>query len=273
MENEFVLNSETYYSKEADERYMSTHQFLDFCGYMKVRGCESRAMAKLKGIYSEPPTKPMIMGSFCDSFFEGTLEKFKEEHPEVFLSKGANKGELKADYKLCEKMIERCLKDELFMKYMSGEKQVIMTAPMFGCEWKIKMDSYIPGVAIVDFKTSSNIHDVWKIADYGYVDFTEAWGYTIQLAIYRKVVEINTGKKLPCYIAAVTKEEYPDIEVIYLDDQVLNHALNYVQMNIDSVLAVKNGESEPIRCGYCNYCKQTKVLMKPINHSDLIMEQ
>lgn len=275
MENieEFVLTNDNYYSKEADCKYMSVHQYLDFMGHMGIRGCEERALAKLKGEWTEETTTAMLIGSYVDCYFEGTLEEFVSEHPEIFTKTSikAGKPELLSSYKMAENMISRCEHDEYFMQTLSGEKQVIMTGYLFGCEWKIKMDSYIPGVAIVDLKTSADIHKMWKVQDYGYCGFIEYWGYVLQLAVYQKIVEINTGKKLPCYISAVTKEAYPEICVAYIDQLSLDHALNEIEMNMQSVLMVKNGEAEPTRCECCNYCKSTKVLSGPINYQELIM--
>lgn len=268
MEEEFVLNNDNYYSAEADKRYMSVHGYFEFAGTLGQEGCEERAMAKLRGEYKEEETLALLVGSYVDAYFEGTLDEFKESHPECF----TQKGELKAAYKQAEKMIERCTKDEYFMKFMSGEKQRIFTGEMFGADWKCKVDSYIPGVAIVDLKTSANIHKAWRVADYGYASFVEYWGYITQLAVYQRLVDINTGEKLPCYIAVVTKEDSPEIAIIHIDQQSLDDALNQVQMNMPSVLAVKNGEIEPTRCGHCDYCKATTKLMKPINYRDLINE-
>lgn len=267
MSDGFVLSESNYYSDEANKRYMSFHQYQDFVGGMLVYGCEARTMAKLRGEWKDETTNAMLIGSFVDAHFDGSLEEFMEEHPECF----TKKGELKAEYKRAQKMIARCEADPLFMQYMSGEKQTIMTGYLFGCEWKIKMDSYIPGKAIVDLKTSADIHKQWKVLDYGWVSFVEAYNYTKQLALYQKIVEINTGKKLPCYIAAVTKEDSPEIKIIYIDQMALDHALNEVEMNMASVLAVKNGEAEPIRCGRCDYCKTTEVLTGPVRMDDLIM--
>ena len=134
------LTPENYYSREADKAYMSVHQYLDFMGHMGIYGCEARAMAKLNGEWEEETTEAMLVGSYVDSYFEGTLAQFQAEHPEIF----TQKGELKAKYKQAERMIERCEKDELFMNFMAGEKQKIFTAELFGCEWKCKLDSYIP---------------------------------------------------------------------------------------------------------------------------------
>lgn len=271
--NDFVLTQENYYSPEADERYMSVHQYLDFVGHMGIVGCEARAVAKLNGEYEEETTDAMLVGSYVDSYFEGTLDKFLKEHPECF-SKPDKQGKVRllAKYKKANKMIARCEQDEYFMSTLSGEKQVIMTGYLFGCEWKIKMDSYIPDVAIVDLKTSADIHKAWKVQDYGYASFVEYWAYTLQLAVYQKIVEVNTGKKLPCYISVVTKEDSPEIAVVYIDQQTLDHALNEIEMNMESVLMVKRGEVEPIRCEKCDYCKATRMLTGPINYMDLIGE-
>lgn len=265
--SEFVLTQENYYSAEADRLYMSVHQYLDFVDHMGVRGCEAKAMAKLRGEWAEETTTAMLVGSYVDAYFEETLEQFKEEHPECF----TQKGELKAPYKQAEIMIRRCSVDPYFMSTLSGEKQVIMTGYLFGCEWKIKMDSYIPEKAIVDLKTSADIHKMWKVKDYGYAPFTEYWGYTLQLAIYQKIVEINTGKKLPCYISVVTKSDFPEIKVLYIPQVDLDHALYEIEMNMESVLMVKNGEAAPIRCEECDYCHSTEVLKGAVNHQDLIL--
>ena len=262
------LTSENYYSKEADKEYMSWHQFVDFVGYLGVSGCEERAIATLDGKYERETTDAMLVGSYVDSYFEGTLAEFKLQNPQIF----TQKGELKAQYKRAEKMIERVKQDEFFMKMMSGQKQKIFTAYWEGTEWKCKLDSYIPGVAIVDLKTSSNIRKCWNVSDYGKCTFVEYWGYTGQLALYQKIVEICTGEKLPCYIAVVTKEDEPDIEVIGIDQLTLDNALDYIKMNIASVLSVKNGDYAPMRCGHCEYCKRTKKLKGAIAMADLIFE-
>ena len=268
MNDDFVLTAENYYSQEADKRYMSVHQYLDFAGHMGVHGCEKRAMAKLNGEYEKERTTAMLVGSYVDAYFEGSLGQFKKENPEIF----TQKGELKSNFKQAEKMIARAEKDEKFMAYMSGEKQVIKTGYMFGCDWKIKMDSYLPGKAIVDLKTSADIHKAWRVEDYGYVSVAEYWGYTIQMAVYQKIVEIDTGEKLPCILAFITKEDSPEIKLCYIDQTTLDHALNEVEMNMSSVLMVKNGEVEPIPCGKCDYCKATEPITEVINIAELIEE-
>ena len=219
----------------------------------------------MEGRWSPEPTTPLLVGSYVDSYFEGSLSEFKKKNPDIF----TQKGELKASYKKAEEIIARIERDAYFMKFMSGEKQKIMTANIFGCDWKIKMDSYIEGVAIVDLKVMASITDVKWVKDLGYLDLVRYWGYDIQGAIYQKVVELNTGKKLPFYIAAATKQDEPDIRIIQITQNYLDEAMALVGANINRILQVKNGDKEPDRCELCDCCRHHRVLKAPISILDL----
>ena len=260
-----VLTADNYYSDEANRQYMSVSQFKDFNGTYGRIGCEFAAMEKLAGSWNPEPSTALLVGSYVDSYVEGTLDDFKSRNPDIFTAKG----ELKAPYKKAEEIIARIERDKYFMKYLSGEKQTIMTGDLFGCQWKIKMDSYIPGVAIVDLKVMSSITDLKWVKDIGYLDFVRYWNYDIQGAVYQKIVEINTGKKLPFFIAAVTKETEPDIRIIHVTQNYLDEALLIVESNINRVLMVKNGEVEPDRCDLCDCCKHNRILRRPISIMDL----
>ena len=260
-----ILTADNYYSNEANIEFMSVSQFKDFNGTYGRIGCEFAAMEKLAGRWNPEPSTALLVGSYVDSYIEGTLDDFKSRNPDIFTAKG----ELKAPYKKAEEIIARIERDKYFMKYLSGEKQTIMTGDLFGCQWKIKMDSYIPGVAIVDLKVMSSITDLKWVKDIGYLDFVRYWNYDIQGAIYQKIVEINTGKKLPFFIAAVTKETEPDIRIIHVTQNYLDEALLIVESNINRVLMVKNGEVEPDRCDLCDCCKHNRILRRPISIMDL----
>ena len=155
------------------------------------------------------------------------------------------------------------------MKYMAGEKQRIMTGEIGGAEWKIKMDSYIDGVAIVDLKVMASITDLKWVKDIGYLDFVRYWGYDIQGAVYQEIVRQNTGKRLPFYIAAATKENEPDIRIIQITQNYLDEALQVVKANLPRVLRVKNGEASPDRCDVCDCCRHNRILTHPISINDL----
>lgn len=264
----FRLTNENYYSSEANKKYISVSQYKDFFGSLSFKGCEYTALAKLNGEYEQEKTTALLVGSYVDSYFEGTLENFKNNNVEIFKKDGT----LKSDYVKAEEIIKRIEKDKKFMQYLSGDKQTIMTAEFMGAEWKIKMDSYIKGKAIVDLKIIDDIYKLYYHKFLGKLTFIQARGYDFQLAIYQKIVEINTGEKLPCYIAVADKGKVPNIEIIQLTQQELDGALVGIQHGVERINKLKNGEIEPIRCGKCDYCKETKIITSPILISDLLEE-
>lgn len=272
------VTQENYYSPEINQEYMSFHTWLSLHGSDGLVACEAKAMAELNGEYEEDRDNTAFMvGSYVDAVIAGSeeeLEQFKKEHPEIFVSVGKNKGELKATYKMAEKMIERCKRDELFMAYMSGEKQRIFTAEMFGCKWKCKLDSYMPGKWIADLKTTRSIHKQFPVPDIGYVDFISFYGYVYQLAIYQEIVRLCTGEKLPCFIPMVSKSNHPEIKIAHIDDIALFDALTEVKRSCEntSLLDVWRGNVEPLRCESpsCNYCVDTEILTEVVNYRDLI---
>jgi hypothetical protein len=264
-----ILMNENYFSQEASQEYLGVSQYKSFIGTMGKTGCESQAMALLNGDWQmDDKTTALLVGSYVDAHFEGTLASFKAHNPEIFTQKGT----LKAEYRQAEEIINRLERDSLFMQFMGGEKQVIMTAEMFGSPWKIKIDSYLKDKAIVDLKVMKSLRDRFYHKDYGYMDFIQEWGYDIQGAVYQEVVYRNTGERLPFFIAAASKEKETDIELIWIPDEHLHEKLIEVEQNTPKIMMLKNKEVEPIRCETCDYCKRTKVLTKPIHFSELLGE-
>ena len=244
-----ILTNESYYSPKANKEYMSVSQFKSF------EKCEAAAMAELNGEYERPQTKALLVGSYVDAHFEGTLDIFKAQHPELFKRDGS----LKADYVKADEIINRIERDKLFMQYMSGEKQIIFTGELFGTKWKSKFDSYLAGDKIVDLKCMRSMDRVMGVS------FVEHWGYDIQGAVYQAL----EGNHLPFYLAVATKEDTTNLELIHIPQWRLDECLHYVEQQLPHILKVKNKEIEPERCGVCDYCKQTKVLTEPIDFDDV----
>jgi len=182
-----ILTAENYYSREANEKYLSVSQYKSFCGSLGKVPCEAEAMALLNGEWEEETSTSMMVGSYVDAHFEGALNMFTAQHSEVFKKDGT----LKADYRKAEDIINRIERDEYFMKFMSGQKQVIMTGIIGGAEWKIKIDSYLPGICITDLKVMKSIRDTFWVRDVGYMDFVQYWGYDLQGAVYQEIVRQN----------------------------------------------------------------------------------
>lgn len=246
------LTAANYYSAEANAEFFSVSQFKSFCK------CPACTMAELRGGYKRPKSTALLVGSFVDSYFEGTLEAFKEDNPEIFTKNGT----LKADYQGAERIIERIERDRLFREHMSGEKQVIMTGVIAGVPFKIKMDSYREGVAIDDLKVVKDFENIY-IPGKGAIPWFEAWGYTTQGAVYQEIVRQNTGERLPFFLAAASKETEPNIDIVHIGQDFLDRAIELVEYEVLEYDAVKSGIIEARRCEKCDFCKSTKVLSKP----------
>lgn len=253
------LTSKTYFSTEANQEYMSSTQFKAF------RECEEKALAKLSGEYERPVTTSLLVGSYVDAYFEGTLDVFKGKHFEIFKRDGS----LKADYSKAEYIIERVERDKKFMKYMSGEKQVIMTGGIERVPFKIKIDSYHKDKAIVDLKIVKDFKTIYDERLHKRVPFAEFWGYDIQGAIYQEIVRQNTGRQLPFYIAVATKESEPDIALMNIPQERLDECLSLVKSLAPRYQAIKKGKENPVRCQKCDWCRKTKVITEIIDYRDL----
>lgn len=294
------LTNDNYFSPEANREFFSVSQYKTFLD------CPARAMAEIRGEWKQPMTTALLVGSYVDAYFEGTLDKFQAEHPEIFNYSIRERSDtitnvrevapelitknstwkpgglaeakklyptffdmvcsLKADYVQADAIIERIKADELFMEYMSGKKQVIKTATLFGVPWKIKIDAYHAD-KIVDLKIMRSLERIMGKS------FVEHWGYDIQMAIYSEIEFLasrrKNKKRLPTYLAVATKEDVTDLEIIHIPHWRHEECLSDVEKNIPRILAYKNGELEAPGCGVCPYCRSVKKLTAPISFEDV----
>ena len=261
--SEFVLNDENYYSSDANKRFCSASQFKDIMGCPFIPGCEARAMATINGEYEREVTNALLIGSILDALWENDDPQYiAERFPDCISSRGATKGQLKSEFQKAIDMYQVGLKSKKFCTYMSGDKQTIMTGTIADLPYKIKIDSFIEGKAIVDLKTTKTLDRTERtfVPDSGErLTFYRGYGYDIQLAIYREIVRQNTGDTLPCYLACVDKEKHPICDIIQLTDKMLDEALEKVKRGSKKIIMLKNGEIQPIRCEHssCDYCRDT----------------
>lgn len=248
------------------KHYFSPNNNLKYCGSSQFKSflkCPAMAMAELRGEWKREDSTALLVGSYVDSWFEGTLDQFKAEHPEILKRDGS----LKSEYVKAEEIIARVSRDELFMKYMGGQKQAIKTGYIEGVPFKIKIDSYHKGKAIVDLKVIKDFEPLWN-EDRGIrQSFIEYWGYDFQAAIYQAI----EGQKLPFYICAVTKETHPDFEVIQIPQAWIDSAMAIIKNEIGLIDAYKRGEIEAPRCEKCAYCRETKKLSRVISADEFLV--
>jgi hypothetical protein len=227
--------------------------------------CEAATIAKLKGEY-EPQgnNTALLVGNYVDASIESTLEQFKANNPEIYTKTSRKKfpdnpekWELLSDFTKAEEIVKLINENELFMQFLSGEKQVILTFNLFDVDWKIKMDSFVRDICITDLKTARNTEGMPK------------WRYDIQGAIYQKGVELNGFGTLPFYLAVATKEDIPELNIFQIPQSTLDLALMEVEENLPHIMEVKTGKIAPTRCECCDYCKKTRQV-KIRNYNELL---
>lgn len=294
-----ILTNENYFSPEAQQKFMGVSQYKDFTE------CPARALAKIKGEYVEEMTTAQLVGSYVDAYFEGSIDEFKNAHPEIFnvkleenettraniaevepdmLTKTGNwkpgcltkareahpefftlQMELKADYKQAEKIIARIEADEKCMEYLSGQKQVIKTAVLF---------EGTPAESEWKIKIDSYFPGD-KIVDQKImrsmervmgVSFVTHWGYDKQMAVYSEVEALSTGgERLETYLDVATKEDPEDLAIVHIPAWRRKQCLEDIQKDMPRILAYKNGEKEAPGCGTCAYCRANKKVTGPID--------
>ena len=250
------LNEKNYYEPSP---YMSASQFKAFLN------CEAAALAESEGEYRREPSSALIQGQYVDAYFTGNLDEFREKHPELFKKDGT----LKSTYQVCEAAIARIEKSETAMEYLEGAKQVIVTGEIEGVLCKGKLDVLSPN-RIVDLKCMRDFEPRYVNGER--LDFIRAWGYDIQAYFYTELVKQQYVEQLPYYILAVTKEASPDLKLIEIPDWLINSAGEVVKHYIKRFNSIKNGSVEPKRCEHCAYCKETKVIERPMKYEEFLEE-
>jgi len=245
-----LLNNENYYTRQANEVFWSASQVKDFLS------CEARAMATIKGEYVQEPTQALLIGSYIDAYVEGlqSFARFHDEHPEIYKRDGS----LKAEFARAQMMVDRMERDQTFMEYLTGEKQTIITGELWGLPFKAKLDVYRPGERIVDLKTVKDLEPVY-VKNEGRLAYYDAWNWPLQLAIYQRL----EGHRLPCYLAVVTKEDPPTLDLVEIPQWRLDAEIEWLSTIMPRLDAIKSGVIEPERCESCAYCRESKIITGP----------
>lgn len=265
------LTAQNYHSPQANKAYLSNSQIGQFLH------CEVMAMAILNGEYIQPKTIPLLVGGYVDAYFAGELTDFKRQNPEIFKVNGM----LKSEYIHAEKIIARLERDPLAMRMLEGKRQEIVTGEIFGQPCKAKLDClldsktvesildeypemsglmYADG-AIVDMKIMKDFKPIY-VEGGGLQTFIEAWGQDRQMALYQFLIKQKTGKQLPTYILGATKEPEPDIDLFEIPQEIMDMSFDLLGTKMPRIVAVKNGNAEPVGCGTCPVCRQKKRLTR-----------
>ncbi|MDA1478110.1 PD-(D/E)XK nuclease-like domain-containing protein [Bacillus sp. CLL-3-40] len=240
--------------------------------YKNFLKCEAATMAEINGEWNPPTSEALLFGQYVHAWLEGeqAFDEFKKNTPSLF----TQKGQLYKQYQLADLMIESMHNDDLCMFVLSGEKEVMITAELFGVPWKGKIDVYNPdGGHFADLKTARSLREkVWD-SEIGYCSFVEANGYITQMALYAEIEKRMTDRSewLEPLIVGVSKEDPPDKAVINIDEARMEIELEDVEKHMDRIIKVKYGGEKPRRCGKCKYCRTTNCLNSIIHFSELVI--
>lgn len=253
-----VLTLENYFSIEADREYMSVSQYKNF------KTCEAKAMHDLE----EKDTtykSAFLEGQLFENLVAGDAKLFMAQHPEMISTRGSTAGQLKSEFQRVVKAAEKFNSQKFFKDIIEKcEKQVILTGEICGVPVKCCLDLFDRETnSIYDIKCMKDFNEQWNKEEKRYIPWYYAWGYVLQLAVYREIVKqnFNTEPKEIALIAA-TKEDIPDIQAIKFSTDLLDLELEEFKKNIRYYNDIKTGIAPAIGCGICSYCKTIKQINK-----------
>lgn len=286
------LTSKNYFDTEMNLKYLDCSTYKNFVGTIGRKGCECRGLAIAQGLYKQPKTEALLLGSYVDSYFDKSIPDFLSENFEDVYTKTSltkfNKTQNPEDLKRYafldqgDDMIARAIKDPLFMSFMEGETQKVLTADIDGIPIRVKLDSF-NGKRITDLKTVASMSQTFFVADVDgnsrktAITFAEYWGYVEQAYFYQTAVEQNFGKKLPFYLAVITKEKigsvsHPRIGIVHIPDYLIEQKGNEIKRNIHMVWNILQGNAKPVPCGSCEWCADFLPLEKVMELDQLSLE-
>lgn len=258
---DFVLTKENYHGLQANQSFMSWHQFQGFMA------CAAQQKDLCDGVREPEKLDAFLVGSYvhCSILEPHRIDAFRGEHKADIFKKN---GEMYADFALADEMAKRLSSVRQIREMVeAANTEVIYTARLFGVDWRAQMDAVIVdnpklGTWIIDIKTCRDFSpgNYDGVAG-GRLPWYSQYGYWGQLAVYREILRINTGLVAKLALVGVTKQSPPDHQMVILaDDNRLDLELERVRANIADVIGWKAGAIPAPACGLnsCAYCRENR---------------
>lgn len=252
------LNHNNYFSIEMDKKYFSVSQYKSF------KNCSLKAFHDLE-VPDATSKEAFLQGKLFEELVAGDPKLFMAQHPELIARTGPTKGEIKKNFQKVIKAAEKFNSQEFFKSIINKcEKQVILTGEICGVPVKCCLDLFDKETfSIYDIKCMQDFNEQWSKEEKKYIPWYYAWGYVLQLAVYRLIVKQNFNcEPKEIGLLAASKEEIPDIQALKFDDSLLGLELIEFKNNIKHYDNIKKGLEKPIACGHCDYCKKMKQINK-----------
>lgn len=276
------------------ENYYSFRDLLSASTIKAYEACEYAAEAEREGYYTRPISTALLVGSYIDSALdsEEELHKFLSAHPEIVNSRT---GELKADFRKAEEIVNRCLEDDFFSALtisspQEGHQYIVLGdldmdedgVPM-RCKGKLDFllqPDYLRELAkkftkwrdfftfaadcgglIVDLKSAANTEEQWDDDTRERLPWLQSWHYDRQLSIYQELYRQQTGLRLPVLVIVCTKEQSTSLLALTIDQGTLDEALADAKSLAPAVWdAMHNPDHLLKRCGKCQWCRAQRRL-------------
>lgn len=152
----------------------------------------------------------MAISSYIDAFVSGQEEEFLQKEIEKINNKEKSYILLKSGKKTAkviqaDEVIAQMQQDEMFMKYINGDHQQIMTGEISGVPVKIKIDSFHKDKCIVDLKAMANLDLIWNDKTRQKENFVDTYDYVLQRCIISRNCKAKYRKTITIYYSSCNK--------------------------------------------------------------------
>lgn len=257
------ITQANYYSQEANKAYFNVSSIKQ---YLK---CPRKWKAMLDGEWVEPDKDVFFYGHYVDCALTEPKKfpAFCQENWER-MSKYNGKEKLVVIEHLDEAI--RMVKNQpLFMKFLEGSKQEIITLPDFhGFPFRCRLDVInFDELFMTDLKTARTITGKsYCESRKKRLNFIDFWDYWMQAACYLEAIRIKYGLTMKGYIAAMEKTSPYDHDVFELtqDRSAMQNALWKAKQSMKEMSELFQEEPADLPgCEACDYCVSQKVLTEP----------
>lgn len=247
-----VLTPDNYHSPEARAAYISSSDVK-----LAMR-CEAMWLAQNLGIYQRPESSDAFAyGHLFEEAASGNAEAYIQDHPELTLTRGANKGHLRAAYADAIELAGAVRRSPYLSRLIGRcRKQVIFTGVLFGMPARMMADLVDTDGSIYDFKTARDFRPVWDSDREEYREWWSVWDYPVQLWFYREIARQN-GLTVPRVGLIAGSKADMDVQALLFGPDTMQAAEADAAYTMSRMSSIRNGD-KPEACGHCEWCLSQK---------------
>lgn len=247
-----ILTPENYHSPEARAAYISSSDI------KLAVGCEAMWAAQARGLYQRPEnTSAFAYGHLFEVALTGGANAYIEAHPELTLSRGGNKGQLRAAYAGALELAAAVGKSPFLSRLIDRcRKQVILTGRLCGMPVRVMMDLLDEDGSIYDLKSARDFRAVWDEGREAYLEWWAVYHYPVQLWVYREIARQN-GLTVPQVGIIAGSKADMDVQAIRFGPDTMQAAEADARYTLRRMAAIRTGDA-PDACGRCEWCLSQK---------------